>query len=589
MRHTGGMTDDILQEEENKLIRESVRTLFFRHRLSLPGILLMTATLLFAYREADQFWLAIWALAVGLNSIVQWYCIHCYFRNPSRFDAYGWARLLTLSSGSLGLILGISPCFFLDLSSGTSVVLAALFLVAPIYGSAVFAAPYFPVHVAWSLGSTMPLVWYFINSGTTDYLVLGLGILLAGTPSALMLGWMLAGEFTRSLRARFENVRLIGELRHEKLQVEKISRDKSRFLIAVSHDLRQPLHALDLFLSSLKSQLEQQDQQRLLDLARHSSRVLGEMLGELMDIARFDAGKTSPNRQIVSLAPLLRECSDEMRPLAVEKGLKLRFHMPHKGCVNTDPALLKRILRNLLANAIQHTQKGGILLGTRIRDGLVHIEVYDTGTGIAKEQLSHIFDAFYQIDNPERDREKGLGLGLAIVQGIADALDHQVNVRSQIGRGSCFSVLVPLCPAAKQQQQEALPEAVVIADVSGLFVLVIDDDNAILQGMRELLLGWGCEVLLAESEDALMAELAAHDYPQPDILICDYRLRDERTGLDVAASVRRHFNAEIPTLIISGDVHPEVEDTVRKAGWCWQEKPMADDALRRVMAELTGV
>ncbi|MDQ6987379.1 MAG: hybrid sensor histidine kinase/response regulator [Mariprofundaceae bacterium] len=577
-----------MQNEERKLIRESVRTLFFRHRLSLPGVLVMTAVLLFAYRSADQFQLAMWAMAIGLSSAVQWFCIRSYFLNPAKFDAYGWARLLALSSGTLGLLLGLSASFFLDLNNGTSVVLATLFLVAPIYGSTVFAAAYFPVHVLWSLGSTVPLAWCFIASDVTDYIVLGFGILLAGTPSALTLGWILAGEFKRSLRARFENVRLIGELRHEKERVEKISRDKSRFLAAVSHDLRQPLHALDLFLSSLKSRLTQQDEQRLLGLARHSSRALGDMLGELMDISRFDAGKISPERQIVPLGSLLRECADEMRPLAAEKGLKLRARLPRKGCVHTDPVLLKRILRNLLANAIQHTQQGGVLLGTRVRDDRVYIEVHDSGLGIGKEQLPHIFDEFYQIDNPERDREKGLGLGLAIVQRVADALGHQVSVCSQSGRGSCFSVAAPLCVVAKQCQLGISPPPPVATDIAGLFVLVVDDDRAILQGMRELLLGWGCEVLLAESEVALIGELKAQAYPCPDLLICDYRLRGGRTGLQVVRAVREYFEAEIPTLIISGDVHPDVEDIVRKNSCHWLEKPLREDDLRKILAEIAA-
>jgi len=588
MRHTGGMPDNILPVEEDKLIRESVRTLFFRHRLSLPGVLVMTAVLLFAYRDADQAQLLIWIAVVGLSCMIQWFCIRSYFLNPSRFAGYGWARLLALSSGMLGLILGLSAFFFLDLSNGTSAVLVTLFLVAPIYGSTVFAAAYPPVHAAWCLGTTIPLLWHFIASDMTDFIVLGFGILLAGTPSALALGWILAGEFKRSLRARLENVRLIGELRHEKVRVEKVSRDKSRFLAAISHDLRQPLHALDLFLSSLKLRLEDEGQQRLLGLARHSSLALGEMLGELMDIARFDAGKISPERRIVPLGSLLRECSQEMQPLAEKKGLKMRVRMPHSGCVNTDPVLFKRILRNLLTNAIQHTQQGGVLLGTRLRDGFVHIEVYDTGLGISKEKLSYIFDEFYQIEDMERKHEKGMGLGLAIVKRVADVLGHQINVRSSPGRGSCFSVVAPLCAAAKQCRQDVFPELRVAADIAGLFVLVVDDDCDILLGMRELLLGWGCEVLLAESEAALIDELTAHEYPLPDILISDYRLRDGHTGLQVVSSVRRHFDSGIPTLIISGDVHPEVQTAVNEAGCRWLEKPVQEDALRKMLAEVVA-
>jgi len=163
-----------------------------------------------------------------------------------------------------------------------------------------------------------------------------------------------------------------------------------------------------------------------------------------------------------------------------------------------------------------------------------------------------------------------------------------VNVRSQSGRGSCFSVAAPLCVVAKQCQLEISPQPLVATDIAGLFVLVVDDDRAILQGMRELLLGWGCEVLLAESEMALFGELKTQAYPHPDLLICDYRLRGGCTGLQVVRAVREHFDAEIPTLIISGDVHPDVEDAVRKNGCRWLEKPLREDDLRKMLAGIAA-
>jgi len=578
----------MLDINEEELHRHSVRTLFARHRLSLPGILGMTATLLFAYRDADKTQLAIWVSMLGLNTLVQWYCIRSYFINPTRFKPYDWARLLTVSSGTMATVMGMSVLLFLDFSNQTHVLLVTLFLVGPIFGSTLFAAAYFPIHLFWCFGTMIPLVVCFIFSGVTDFIILGFALLLMAIPSALILGWMLAGEFKRGLRSHFENIRLIDELRHEKLRVENISHDKSRFLTAVSHDLRQPLHALDLFHASLKSKLEQEDQKKLLGLACQSSRALGEMLGELMDIARFDAGKIRPELQMIPLVPLLKECADEMQLMAVEKRLKLRVRLPRKACVvNSDPVLLKRILRNLLSNAIRHSESGGVLLGTRMRDSCVHIEVHDTGLGIAEAQLPHIFDEFYQIDNPERDREKGLGLGLAIVRRVAEVLNHHIHVRSQQGRGSCFSVIAPLGAAVGLCLQEVVqPE--VDANVAGLFVFVVDDDRAILQGMRELLLGWGCEVLLAESEVDLFGKLTAHEYPPADVLISDYRLRHGHTGLDVARAVQAHFSSEIPTLIISGDVNPEVQAEVRAAGCYWQEKPVHDDVLKKMIAELGG-
>ncbi|MDQ6966702.1 MAG: hybrid sensor histidine kinase/response regulator, partial [Mariprofundaceae bacterium] len=326
---------------------------------------------------------------------------------------------------------------------------------------------------------------------------------------------------------------------------------------------------------------------QLLGMAVQSSHALGEMLGELMDIARLDADKIVASRKIVPLAPLLNDCVEELRPSAIEKGLSLRYFPPRKGCVDTDPVLLKRILRNLLANAIRHTESGGVLVGARLRGERMLIEVYDTGPGIGEDEIQYIFDEFYQVDNPERDREKGLGLGLAIVRRVAVMLGHEVYVKSRPGRGSCFSIAVPLCEAVSLCEPQVLDMAVENDDFTGLFVVVVDDDRLILQGMRSLLLDWGCEVLLAEGEDALLAELITHDYPKPDILISDYRLRGERTGLDVAASVRAHFDdAALPVVIISGDVHPDVQKKVEASDCRWLEKPVAGAALKRLLASV---
>lgn len=546
----------------------------------------MLATLLFAFREADLSLLLSWGLVVCLLTLLQGLCVHTYFKHRERLPIEWWPRLLLVTSGMLGLTFGMGAYFFINFSDAMQVILVTLFLLAPTYGSTAFTAAYFPVHLTWCITTTIPLAVTLLLSHIDDMALLGGAILIAATPSAIVLGWMASREFREALLTRIENERLVSDLREQKQLAEHASMEKSRFLAAVSHDLRQPLHALDLFHSSLKSRLEDGEQQRLLGLASHSSHELGEMLGELMDVARFDAGVIVPKKRIVPLAPLLRECADEVRPLADENGLDLRIRLPRKGCVKTDPVLFKRILRNLLSNAIRHSESGGVLVGTRMREGQIDIEVYDTGPGISEGELPYIFDEFYQIDNPERDREKGLGLGLAIVRRVSKVLGHCIAVRSRPGHGSCFSVSMPLCAIANQCQPGDADEFMHVADLSGLFVIVVDDDRSILQGMRELLLGWGCEVLLAESEVELLEELAAHDYPLPDVLVSDYRLRKGQTGLQLVDAVRGRFGSEIPALIISGDVHPDALASVKQAGCHWLEKPVQDDELKRTLAEL---
>jgi len=575
-------------ELEERVFAEQVRTLYGHAPVLMAAILVASVGAAMLWSSTSHGLLGGWLALIFLIYILR--VLHARVfsvsdRQGKQMNYGRWAWGYTLGSGITGILWGSLPWLAMDAASLSNTLIITLILYGMIAACIGSHSPFLPAFFSYVITLGSLLAFRFIVEGGSLALI-GVLLLLFLVPNAIY-AVTLSRTIREGIARRFEREVLLADVQEKREEAERANMDKSRFLAAVSHDLRQPLHALDLFHSSLKSKVADKDQQRLLGLASHSSHALGEMLGELMDIARFDAGKIVVRKRIVPLAPILRECTDEVRPLADEKGLDFRVRMSGKGCVETDPVLLKRILRNLLSNAIRHTGSGGVLVGTRMRGDDLIIEVYDTGPGIGEEQLSNIFDEFYQIDNPERDREKGLGLGLAIVQRVSRVLDHRVSVRSRPGRGSCFSVSLPLCAIAHQCQQRDVNESMYIGDVSGLFVVVVDDDHAILQGMRELLRGWKCEVLLAESEDELLAELTAHDYPCPDILISDYRLRGGRTGLGVVAAIQAHFGATIPSVIISGDVHPDLQKSVEHAGCRWLEKPVQEDALKRVIAELS--
>lgn len=575
-------------ELEERVFAERIRTLYGHTRIVMAGFLVagIGAAMLWSSTSHDLLvgWLALSLLIYVLRALHA----RAFFvseRQGKRMHYGRWAWGYALGSAISGILWGSLPWFAMDASSLSNTLIITLILYGMIAACIGSHSPFLPAFFSYVIIAGCLLASRFIVEGGSLALI-GVLLLLFLLPNTIY-AVTLSRTIRESIARRFEREVLLADVQEKREEAERANLDKSRFLAAVSHDLRQPLHALDLFHSSLKSRVADKDQQRLLGLASHSSHALGEMLGELMDIARFDAGKIVPRQRIVPLAPMLRGCTDEVRPLADEKGLDFRVRLPCRGCVETDPVLLKRILRNLLSNAIRYTGSGGVLVGTRMRGDVVCIEVYDTGPGIGEEQLSNIFDEFYQIDNPERDREKGLGLGLAIVRRVSRVLGHRVSVRSRPGRGSRFSVSLPLCAVAQQCQPGDVNASMYSGDVSGLFVVVVDDDHAILQGMRELLRGWKCEVLLAGSEDELLAELTAHEYPCPDVLISDYRLRGGRTGLEVVAAVQAHFVALIPSVIISGDVHPEVQKLVDQAGCRWLEKPVQDEELKRVLAELS--
>ncbi len=574
-------------EQDDAIFFECVKALFgYAPRALIAGTVIAGVTAVTLWNISPEPLLWPWFFCILLMTIVR----GIYYRkfmlanhSDKRDNAIRWAHGYTAGVVISGILWGALPWIALDLTSVSNTLVICIVIFGMMAASIGSHATYLPAFASFLLiAGGMLVLRFFVESQAA--LMIGLMIttlVVINLSYAINLGRIFRGTIARD----FEREQLLHELEEKKNKAENASRDKSRFLAAVSHDLRQPLHALSLFHASLKASLEKEDQKNLLALADQSSRALGEMLGELLDIARLDAGKIKPDPCRFPLASLLGECAEGMQPLADEQGLKFRLRLPRKGCVKSDPVLLKRILRNLLANAIRYTESGGVLLGTRRRDDDVHIEVYDTGVGIPEESLPHIFDEFYQINNPERDREKGLGLGLSIVRRMADTLGHRIHVRSRPGSGSCFSIIVPLYSEMEAYPQETDAPRMDM-DVAGLFVIVVDDDRAILQGMRELLLGWGCEVLLAESEADLLGELKEHKYPPADVLISDYRLRGGHTGLEVSKAVEAHFAREIPTLITSGDVSPEVQTGVREAGYHWLEKPVQDDVLKGMIAEL---
>lgn len=529
--------------------------------------------------------LQFWLLANLALSLIRFALLRVFSRSAgAKMSATGWGRCYTVGAFISGMLWGLLPIFVMDATAGNNVLVIMLVMYGMIAGSISSNSSFYPAYVAYAVPSGGMLSLRLMMEGG-DFLYLA-GLLLIFLLVNLGFAWNHRKIVVESIRQRLINQQLLDDVEQKRQLAERANNDKSRFLAAVSHDLRQPLHALDLFHGSLASRLNDDGQRELLDLARNASHSLGEMLGELMDIARFDAGKVEVSRKIAPLAPMVRECVEELRPLAGEKGLDLRLRLPERGCVDTDPVLFKRILRNLLTNAIRHTETGGILVGTRRRGEMLRIEVHDTGPGIPEDSLPHIFDEFYQVNNPERDREKGLGLGLSIVRRVAGMLGHGIDVRSRPGRGSCFAVSLPLCSVAGQCDGEEIQSDVGGDDLTGLFVVFVDDDKTILRGMRGLLRDWGCEVLLAESGEALLEELRAHAYPRPDVLICDYRLRDAHTGLEAVAAVRAHFSDDsLPAVIISGDVHPDVLQAVKNSGCLWLEKPVREDVLKRTIAE----
>jgi CheY-like chemotaxis protein len=308
-----------------------------------------------------------------------------------------------------------------------------------------------------------------------------------------------------------------------------------------------------------------------------------ELFNSLLDISRLDAGVVQPQIATIPLAAVFDRARFEYAQVARQKRLSLSV-MNTSMYVQSDPALLGRLIRNLLSNAVRYTDTGGVVLGCRRRGAEVRIEVWDTGKGIPADRHDEIFREFYQLDNPERDRRKGLGLGLAIVERLAKLLDYGVALRSAVGKGSVFSITVPRGFAEDCVPVEASADAAAF-DLSHSLVLVIDDETAVQEGMAALLRKWDCDVLTAGSGAEMLGKLVAVQR-LPNLIVSDFRLRGAENGIQVVEMLRNEFNVDIPALLVTGDTAPDRLRDAEASGLPILHKPLNPARLRTLIANL---
>jgi CheY-like chemotaxis protein/two-component sensor histidine kinase len=367
-------------------------------------------------------------------------------------------------------------------------------------------------------------------------------------------------------------------------QLEAANLAKSRFLAAASHDLRQPLHALNMFVAQLRTEADQFERNRVIAQIDAAVTAMDDLFNALLDISKLDAGVLAPDVTDFPLAQMLKRIQRTFAPVVREKGLRLRV-VPSNAWVRSDFILLERILLNLVSNAIRYTDRGGVTVGCRRRGRLLRIEVWDSGIGIPEDQRKNVFNEFYQLADPERSRRGGLGLGLAIVDRLCRLLDHGLEVTSTLGRGSRFSVSLPLAAALPQSIEHAIAHQAITDPVRGKVILVIDNDALVLDAMHGLLRSWGCCVVTAESDTSLLASLAAADL-RPDLVISDFRLSNGKTGMEIIGRLRSAFSAPIPAFLITGDIAPERLHEARAMGLHLLHKPVGPMALRAMLNQL---
>jgi len=494
-----------------------------------------------------------------------------------------WAVALCATMGALrGVLAWLVPA---DASALTMSFVVSM-LIAFQASMMAFLLPLPLAFVAYTLPFTALLAVKLFTLDEPEFWAMGGGAILFSI-GILFPARKAAQDNRRMVELRFENVDLVARLQVEseharaaRDDAEHANRAKSRFLAAASHDLRQPLHAQGLFLEVLSRSALDPRQREVLANAHATWDASYQMLNALLDISRLDAGVVAVRRSRFRLLPLLNRVEAELAPQADAKGIVYRVREADV-VLDSDPTLLELILRNLVSNAIRYTQQGGVLIACRRRADRHWLEIWDTGIGIAPEHQTEVFTEFHQIGNPERDRRKGLGLGLAIAQRLAAALGETLTLRSRPGRGSVFALSLPLTQQAPQDAWVSDPVDMA-PSLRGLRVLVVDDDAAVRAGMQLLLRDLGAQCEVAETTEQA---LRSTQILRPALVICDYRLRDEQTGTQALAALRA-MQPGLQAMLITGDTAPDRLREAQASGYPLLHKPVQPAELLRAIRRL---
>lgn len=502
---------------------------------------------------------------------------------PSRLN-YEVARLMFIH-GLDALTWTLLSWISLYSATPTQAILIVAVLTGIVGGAVPLLSPVLTVFVTYALVDLGVLVPRFLTMHDRSFAALA----LCALPYLLAMTLLARNSSIatkQSIRLRFENLELARGLRIEAEKSKTAYSEaleaniaKSRFIAAASHDLRQPIHALGLFLEVLNLRNPRPDQKQAIDDARSAAKATSEMLDTLLDFSRIEAGVVKPRIKAFAVQDILSGIETELAPQADEKHLSYRTR-DTQFCGYSDPAIVELILRNLISNAIRYTSDGGVLVACRKRSHDLAIEVWDTGIGIHNKDHVDIFKEFYQVGNPERDRRKGLGLGLAIAGRLAKSINASLTMNSVFGRGSMFRLLIPGVDSAVAADGNSNVAQVV--EYSGSQVLVVDDDESVRRGMSILLEQWG----LVCSAVGSIAEARSHcAITTPDLIISDLRLRDPLDGIAAIGQMRDQLGEVVPALIITGETAPGPLLEAQASGLPVLHKPVSGERLALAIAQ----
>lgn len=573
--------------EADPVSTEAIRTLYLQLRSSAAAAGIVTLYMVVTTWEwSPHRTILIW-LAIQLSTQVAREGLLQAYRHsqPAPEALPRWALYYTLYMACAGMVWGSTIFLFARPETPITVALTLCGLFG-IAGGSVPANAYNPPGLYAFVGFIFSLVLVrMMTIGTTGYPALG--VAAAGFAAILILFCRIQARTIRDgFRIRFENRALVAALTVQKAEAEDARRAaeqanlaKSQFLAAASHDLRQPLYALGLFSASLEDLKLDAEGRRVVGNIQDNIAALESLFDGLLDVSKLEAGAVQARPIAVSVDELFDRLSHYFHPLAAERGLDLRLRSGGE-YVRSDPVLLEQVLSNLISNALRCTHAGAILIAARQRGGRVRFEVWDTGVGIAKADLRRIFDEFVQLGNPERDRRKGLGLGLSIARRSVALLESEIEVASRLGKGSRFLFSQPLKDKPAVTADTPPPPPTVTRGAGS--VLFVDDDRGVQRGLAELLSRWGVEFEIVG--DAASALRRIDQGARPGLLLSDYRLPGGMNGLDLIGAVRALDLADSPDMVlVTGDLDPKLIAAAQKSDVRLLYKPLRAAQLKALL------
>ena len=585
--------------DEFLLLRDHVRELFAFNKTSLAGhaVGAIIIEMIFA-GVAPQSLRVIWGTGFAIVWLLRaWLAIRFAQREP-RSMAGMQRRLRAWQAGVLasGALWGIAAWFFSAFGSAPHQVALVLVVYTFCVASVPILGPQYRLFVLFVLVIFAPAIARVVIDGSTLGWQLG-AVMTVAMGMTMLLGRNYRDAFERVVGLKLRNEALAVQLRAEKAvadaarhEAEVANRAKTQFFTAASHDLRQPLHAMGLFAEALRARAHDPEVAQLVNSINESVDALEGLFSELLDISRIDSGGVEVNPANFELADIFRKVRLHFEPAAFEKGLALRIR-GGKHVALADPLLVERIVRNLVSNAIRYTQDGSVLLSCRRRGERLLLQVWDTGPGIRADERARIFEEFYQVAGAAVtvEQKKGLGLGLAIVKRLCALMAVPLDLRSQEGRGSVFTVELPLGKGPPTTARSIPGKGPIDITLDGRLIVIVEDEPAVRQGLEVLLAGWGATIVSLASVGAARAWAEAGDPAQPPALvIADYRLENGETGVAAIDLVRERFGRGVPAIVVTGSSMTGHDKEALEHDFHLLIKPVLPNKLRAMIAFKLG-